>query len=55
MSDSGLGKDVRGKRMVRLFKEEYEEGGVLSNNDVALQFLISAIIWFGQHGRIKTG
>ena len=34
-------REVREKRMVRLFKEGYEQGGVLSNNDIALLLNLS--------------
>ena len=34
-------REVREKRIIRLFKEGYEQGGVLSNNDIALLLNIS--------------
>ena len=34
-------REVRERRMVRLFKEGYEQGGVLSNNDIALLLNLS--------------
>ena len=34
-------REVRERRMVRLFKEGYEQGGVLSNNDIALLLNVS--------------
>jgi Mn-dependent DtxR family transcriptional regulator len=34
-------REVRAIRMIRLFKEGYEQGGVLSNNDIAMLLNVS--------------
>ena len=34
-------REVREKRIIRLFKEGYEQGGVLSNNDIALLLILN--------------
>ncbi|MDI6886957.1 MAG: DUF1670 domain-containing protein, partial [archaeon] len=42
MLSSGFAmREVREIRMIRLFKEGYEQGGVLSNNDIALLLNVS--------------
>lgn len=41
LSSAFTTREVRERRMIRLFKEGYEQGGVLSNNDIALLLNVS--------------
>lgn len=41
LSSGFTAREVKERRMIRLFKEGYEQGGVLSNNDIALLLNVS--------------